>query len=422
MNNYVSIKYTGQCVSPIVDLPSSKSISNRVLIIQQLMERKPTIIGLSKSQDTEYLEQILSTSSSNSSNILDAYEGGTTLRFALAYLSQTEGEWILNGSSRLLQRPLIPLIDALKSIGADIEYIGAPMASPLRIKGKKLVGKEIQIDNSKSSQFVSALMLIAPNITNGLQINLMNNYTSIAYIDLTINIMKEFGALISKSDNKIIIEPHPYERIENYTIESDWSSAAPWYLLQSLIPSNEVFLKGLKISSHQPDSRLNRIFNSLNIQSIQTDLGIQLRSSALFHDEVDSINLSQCPDITMAIACAMAAKNIKCEISGLDTLNYKESQRLDLLSRFLNELGYSNNCPTNDKIIIEGQRVHKQYEKFTIDPKNDHRLAMTYAIMAAAGTPIEILDYNCVKKSYPEFWSEMQKCGYDLQFNSKRLY
>ena len=384
-----------------IDLPASKSISNRALILNALSYSPYDVLNLSDCDDTRVTMDALDSNDTT----FDIGAAGTAMRFLTAFLAKTVGEWIITGSDRMKKRPIKVLVDALNNLGAKIEYVENEGFPPLRIFGSALTGGEIHINGSVSSQYISAIMMIAPLMMNGLKIILDDKVISRPYIDMTIQMMQEFGVSVEFKENIIQIDPQEYTPIE-YVVESDWSAASYWYEILSLAGKGEVFLNGLLPNSYQGDSKVAVLFEQLGVKTEYQAEGVLLTSTdnntAKFeYDFVNQPDLAQ----TFAVTCCM--KNIPFTFSGLQSLKIKETDRIAALINELKKLGYVLVEPAEGQLAWLGERC-EQTSTISIATYEDHRMAMAFA-PAALVTPIEIEEPQVVSKSYPSFWNDIDK-------------
>lgn len=395
----------------VIDLPTSKSISNRALILNALLNNKFVINELSLADDTQLMLDVLL----NERNEVDIENAGTCMRFLTAFFASKQNKNInLIGSERMKQRPIKSLVDALIKLGADINYLEKPNYPPLKINGKKLMGNSIDIDASESSQFISALMLIAPFVQNGLSLNLLGNIASFDYVKMTAKIMNQIGLSVILVDNTITIKEYTDEQIiSNITIEKDWSGAAFWYLIVAINPMQSITLKGLSKNSIQGDHITFKIFEKLGIISIETTDVIVIKNDNIVIDNV-KFDLLNAIDLAPALCVTCAALNVNATISGLQNLKIKESNRLSAIVNELNKFGYDV-TNSSDEIIIK-QTVDIDYNKsISIKTYNDHRMAMAFTPLAILFNQLKIDDPTVVSKSYPHFFNELEKVGIALK-------
>lgn len=399
-----------------VDLPSSKSISNRALIIHALSSGNIMPERLSDCDDTNVMLRALR----QRPQIIDIKAAGTAMRFLTAYLSVTHGEHVLTGTERMKQRPVGLLVDALRRLGADIEYEEDEGFPPLRIKGKPLDGGKLEIPGNVSSQFISALLMIGPALRNGLELKMTGGIVSRPYIDLTLWMMREFGAVADWTDSDtVLVKPKPYKP-RNYVIESDWSAASYWYEMVALSPDAEATIKlnGLSDGSKQGDSIVRYIFSMLGVKTIfetkerdkLTTVTLrkqQRRLQRLDYDFVSAPDLAQ----TVVVTCAMMG--IPFRFTGLASLKIKESDRILALKNELRKLGFVLRDEHNNTLIWEGERCDPTAEPF--ETYDDHRMAMALAPVACKLSEIEMNNPQVVTKSYPQFWQDLNTAGFNIQ-------
>lgn len=404
-------------LSQTVKLPASKSISNRALMIHALSGGDLLPENLSDCDDTEVIIQALS----KHPHEIDIKAAGTAMRFMTAYLSTCQGEeHILTGTERMKHRPIHILVDALRQIGADIAYLGEEGFPPLRIRGCQLEGGLLEVPGNISSQFISALLLIGPTLRHGLTLRLTGNVISRPYIDLTLWMMREYGADADWSDfETITVSPQPYRK-RPYYIESDWSAASYWYEIMALSKDKdaEIRLEGLMDGSKQGDSSVRYIFSLLGVKTIfdSTEAGVPttvtLRHSGrcvprLEYDFVNSPDLAQ----TFIVCCAML--NIPFHFRGLSTLKIKETDRIEAMKTEMRKLGLMLHDIDGQELYWDGERCEPSPES-GIDTYEDHRMALAFAPAACRLSSIRINHPEVVSKSYPHFWDDLTKAGFEV--------
>jgi 3-phosphoshikimate 1-carboxyvinyltransferase len=396
-----------------IELSKSKSISNRLLMIKALSNEQLPLENLSQANDTILLHKILNQTLNTSSEKIEinAQDAGTAYRFLTAYLATKEGEWFLTGSKRMLQRPIGILVSALRSLGADIEYANQEGFPPLRIRGKKLSSTELSIDSHASSQFITAILLISPYLTNGLKINLKQKPSSLPYIDMTIKMMQDFGISIHRDKQTIHIKEGKYSNRE-YTVEADWSAAAFWYQTVAFSNKGSLLLKNLKLNSIQGDSILPTIFEQLGVKTSIKSNGILIEKTNNIKQNI-TLDFSQHPDIAMPIINTCAGLGVIGKFSGLESLKIKESNRIEVLESELTKLGFDfRETDENEWILINScspSTNEHNFSSISIDTFDDHRVAMSFAPFAILGKSINIKHPEVVIKSYPNFWLEFNK-------------
>ena len=382
-------------------IPGSKSESNRLLILSSLF-KKLSLENISNSDDTNYLLKALSSKSST----IDIGHAGTAMRFLTSYFSlTTKKEIVLRGSQRMHNRPIKILVDSLREIGASIHYIDKEGYPPLLIKPSELISKNLIIDSSTSSQYISSLLLIAPKISGGLKIQLTGRETSKPYIDMTISLLKKLGVEITTTDNQIsICELQKIESKKHY-IESDWSSASDFYSVVALAKIGYTLkLSKFSFKSLQGDSKVADIYKSFGVKTTYKDDLIILEKIESNTDKF-SFDLTSNPDLAQTICVTCLGLGIKCNLTGLHTLKIKETDRLLALKKELSKF--------NLKVIITDDSISFDNVDFlksnvVIETYDDHRMAMSFACLATK-VKIIIKDPKVVSKSYSSFWSDLER-------------
>lgn len=382
-----------------INLPASKSISNRALILNALSYSPYSIQNLSDSDDTIVTLKALD----SNDTIFDIGAAGTAMRFLTAFLSKTVGEWVITGSSRMKERPIKLLVDALNSLGGKIEYVEKVGFPPLKIYGSALVGGEITLDGGVSSQYISALMMIAPYMQNGLKLNLTGKVISQPYILMTQSLMQDFGVKVKFDGQCIEIEPQTYIPLR-FSVESDWSAASYWYEILSIMGKGSIVLKGLSQNSTQGDSKVAELFEQLGVKTIFLEGAVKLvptesNVSKFEFDFVDQPDLAQ----TFAVSCCL--KNIPFHFYGLQSLKIKETNRIAALIAELSKLGFIIYEPDEGELAWSGENCEIPSD-IVISTYHDHRMAMAFA-PACLLFPITIENPAVVSKSYPNFWSDL---------------
>ena len=388
-------------------ITGSKSESNRLLILQALYPSLK-VENLSNSDDTQYLKKALT----SNEELIDIHHAGTAMRFLTAYFASREGrEVVLTGSQRMQERPVKLLVDALKSLGADISYEKKDGYPPLRIKGKRLTENEVKVQANISSQYISALMLIAPSLPNGLQIDLVGQVTSEPYINMTLKMMKNAGVKGEFSRNKIVIEPA--EKLERKTIsvESDWSSASYFYSLAAISETADLKLSTYREESLQGDCCISLIYRQFGVETHYEENSIILKKTSQKKPRHLSENLIDSPDIAQTIAVTCLALGVPCILKGLHTLKIKETDRLLALKIEMEKFGSSVKI-SDDCLELIPQKDFK--ENVSVATYNDHRMAMAFAPLAHK-VPFEIEDAMVVSKSYPDFWKDLEHLGFSIE-------
>jgi len=397
-------------VNARINLPASKSISNRVLIINALCYNPFPVKNLSDSDDTRLLQEALF----SNQNKFDIGHAGTAMRFLTAFLSKIVGEWEITGSERMKQRPIGILVDALNQLGARIEYLEKEGFPPLKIFGSHLKGKTLKLDGSISSQYISALLMIAPTIENGLTLKLKGNITSRSYIKLTLKLMARFGIRYNWEGNAITVPEQNYLPGE-FTVEADWSGASYWYQLLALAEKGEILLENLQLDSLQGDANIATWFENFSVFSEQKKEGVLLKKTKSVQPEKLVLDFIENPDVAQTMACLCVAKKVPFHFSGLKTLKIKETDRISALQNELAKFGALITEPAHGKLAWDGTiDVSKVEKNPLIKTYHDHRMALAFAPMALAGHTLEIDDPMVVTKSYPAFWEDLKKVGFEI--------
>lgn len=392
-----------------VKLPASKSISNRLLIINALSGNPEFPENLSDSDDTRVMIEALS----GTSSLKDVGHAGTSMRFLTAYFSTRKGTVRLTGSERMKQRPVGPLVEALDQLGAEINYVLNEGFPPLDIEGKPLTGGEISVDAGISSQFISALLMIAPTMKNGLIMHLEGEMVSGSYIRMTLELMQQWGAETDWTGNTITIQPTGY-RSGTSVVESDWSGASYWYAMTLLQDHARISLSYLGKESLQGDQVLTDIFHSLGVVSEFDGGEVTLYRLTKIHPGMFSFDFTNAPDIVQSMAVALCISAVPFRFTGTKTLRIKETDRIQALQTELKKLGFI--LETDDEgSFLEWNKVRCTPEQEpVIETYHDHRMAMAFAPAALAVGEIRIKDPMVVTKSYPHFWEHLGKAGFSV--------
>ncbi|MBI34472.1 MAG: 3-phosphoshikimate 1-carboxyvinyltransferase [Flavobacteriales bacterium] len=400
----LTIKAETKIINGEVNLTASKSESNRVLIIRALCDDYFPIHNLAAAKDTETMIQLLS----EKGYIKDVGPAGTTMRFLTAFYANTPGKWILTGSERMKNRPISILVNALKKLGAKIKYLEKEGCPPLEIEGGNLKGGKISIDGSVSSQYLSALILIAPKLKGGLEMELTGKIASIPYLKMTLALIGEFGAKYSFEDNTIKIEEGKYQGKE-FTVEADWSAASYWYQIAALADKAKITLKGLKEISLQGDSAIVEMFKHFGVQSTFEGTQVTLEKNDQKHSEQFDYDFSDCPDVAQTLAATITGLNIKGHFKGLESLRIKETDRIAAIKNELEKFGASIDILPDDEIKVNNALL-KSFNG-SIETYDDHRVAMSIAPLCLKVDSIDIEEPNVVAKSYPDFWKDLAVKG-----------
>lgn len=391
-----------------VQLPASKSISNRALILNALSLSSREIKNLSDCEDT----RVIIDAFNSDSTVFDVKGAGTAMRFLTAFLAGVEGEWIIKGSDRMHERPIHPLVDTLMMLGAEIEYLQQEGFPPLKIRGKALKGGEVYLTGNISSQFISALLMVAPTMENGLTIHIQNEIVSKPYISLTMKMMERFGVHSRWIGNDIIVRRQNYIPAD-ITVEPDWTAASYWYQMVALFPNSEVKLKGLTKESLQGDANVTELFTELGVSTEYVSDGIILRKNLprtkkFFHNFVNEPDLVQ----TFAVTCCLLG--VKFVFSGIQNLKIKETDRVLALINELQKLGFILKENEIGMLEWDGERCFPEPNP-VIETYDDHRMAMSFAPTVIFNKGLTISEPHVVTKSYPDFWSDLEKAGFTIE-------
>ncbi len=397
-----------ETIRTTIHLPASKSISNRALILNALSLSSAPIKNLSDCEDTKVLIDAFN----SDSNQFDIKAAGTAMRFLTAFLAGMEGEWILKGTNRMHQRPIHPLVETLVALGADIEYLKKEGFPPLLIKGRKLKGGEVYLSGDISSQFISAVLMVAPLMEKGLIMHIEKNIVSKPYIDLTISMMSKCGVNARWEGNEITVKPQSYKAVD-MIVEADWSAASYWYQIASLKPGSEIKLLGVMKESLQGDSNVANLFTDLGVTTEFIPDGIIIRSQKkktkkFFHNFINE------PDLAQTFAATCCFKNVPFLFSGVQSLKIKETDRIQALINELKKLGYVLKESEIGMLEWDGERCTPDKEP-AIDTYEDHRMAMPFAPGAITNKSIIINDPDVVSKSYPKFWEDLKYAGFIIK-------
>lgn len=387
-----------------INIPGSKSESNRLLVLKHLYFPELSIQNLSDSRDASLMKKALS-SKSHKINVGDA---GTVMRFLTAFSSvNTNREVVLSGTDRMHERPVGILVDALRKLGAQVEYLDKEGFPPLKIIGKELSGGEIEINGSVSSQFISALMMIGPKMPQGLKLHLKGFSVSAPYIYLTANLMRRLGFEVHVNGETVWVGNKIPQSLQEITVEPDWSAASYWFLMVLLAQKAEIYLPGFRQYSLQGDAFVSGLFEPLGVESHFIGSGFRLKKGEIKQERF-SLNLIHNPDLAQTMAVAFAAKNIPAKITGLQTLHIKETDRLLALKTELEKTGAEIHIGDD---FLEVKSGIKSLENTSFQTYDDHRMAMAFAPLALL-KPVYIENPGVVAKSYQSFWKDLEKVGF----------
>ncbi len=392
-----------------IRLPSSKSISNRLLILGALSQTSERIDNLSASDDTRVMEEAFR----SGGPVIDVGHAGTAMRFLTAYLAITDGDWVLTGSERMKQRPVGILVDALTQLGARIEYAGKKGFPPLLIKGSPLSGGTVVMDGSVSSQYISAMLMIAPTLKGGLTLRLVNRITSRSYIRMTLQLMQRSGIRhewITGTAHEIRIPEQPYHP-GRFTVEADWSAAGYWYEMLALAPGGEMELTGARLSGLQGDESIAGWSAGFGIHTRETVEGIVISKKKELNPPRLFLKFHENPDLAQTMAALCVGKKIPFHFLGLETLKIKETNRIAALTEELAKFGARLTEPGEGQLKWDGTTTESLPDP-VLETYGDHRMAMALAPLSLTGNPVTILDPGVVSKSYPRFWEDLIQSGF----------
>lgn len=398
-----------------LSITGSKSETNRLLLLQALYPNLK-LENTSNSDDSEVMLKALQNSQllTPNSQLIDVHHAGTAMRFLTAYFSIQEGkEVVVTGSSRMKERPIKILVEALNQLGAEITYEEKKGFPPIRIKGKKITQNKVSLSANVSSQYISALLLIAPKLEKGLELTLEGEITSVPYIKMTLALLNEIGVTTFFVGNKITVCHAELVSASQLTVESDWSSASYWYSIVALSSiGTQITLSSYKKNSLQGDSALVNIYQDFGVETtFNTNSSITISKVNFKNKKSLILNLQSSPDIAQTIAVTCFGLGIACDLTGLHTLKIKETDRLEALKIELTKLGAEISV-THDALYLKSSLTIK--ENISISTYQDHRMAMAFAPLALKA-PIQINEAEAVSKSYPDFWEDLKKVGFSIE-------
>jgi 3-phosphoshikimate 1-carboxyvinyltransferase len=403
-----NIVFSSKNLTGKIRLPFSKSISNRLLVIQAFAKEPFCIHNLSESDDTIYMHKAFD----NNSSKINIGHAGTAMRFLTAYYAAVGQSKIITGSERMQKRPIGVLVDALNSLGADISYIKTNGFPPIKTSGKLLNGKEINLNGSVSSQYISALLLIAPILPDGLTIKITDTLISSSYVALTLGMMHDFGILSSWKGNTIEI-PHQNYQSRDYTVEADWSAASYWYQLALLSDEAEIELEGLFNHSFQGDYAIADIFQLLGIETVFHSSGVTIRKREKKCD-LFSYDFLNNPDMVQTLIVSLCLKGIPFKLTGAQSLRIKETDRIAALQQEMGKLGFRIHESQPGVLEWDGKKSPAE-KSIQIETYDDHRMALAFAPAALYFPGMVINDIEVVTKSYPNFWNDLRLVGANLR-------
>ena len=400
-----------------INLPASKSESNRALMIAAYGGFAPDFQNLSDSNDTLVISNALQKIQQNNT-VIDIANCGTAARFLTTYLACHEGRWLLSGTERMKQRPIKPLVDALLGLGADIQYVEKQYFLPLQIQGKPIQGGKIGVDMSQSSQFVSSLLLAAPMLHEGLELELLGEINSLPYLEMTLIMMRHFGAKVEREGRIIIVKAKPYQPA-SFALTSDWSAASYWYEMAALSEECEIRLHGLNDSSMfstsvsgsvslQGDSIISKWMNLLGVKTMSDGNTIVLTKISMEKRSL-SFDFSNTPDLFSMVAATCAGLNIEAHFTGVANLRIKESDRVEAMKTELQKIGVVlKYVSENELVLIPSHNLShfKDSNPICFSAHDDHRVVMALAPLSLLVCSLTFDHPEVVEKSYPKFWKD----------------
>ncbi len=406
MTNRIDILKNSSLQGNVRSLPSSKSLSNRALIINALMKNPGKLENISIARDTQLMQSLLTTPN----HVIDVMDAGTTMRFLTAYFAVTGQSKVLTGTDRMKERPIHLLVDALRMLGVTITYVGKEGFPPIEIKGfsQQLINR-ISIRGDVSSQFISALMMVAPVLPKGLTIQLEGKVGSLPYLRMTAELMGLFGMRPEIKDQQIVVTSGPY-RPAAYRIEPDWSAASYWFAFTALAESADILLPDVDSYALQGDQVIVKIMNQLGVKAAFQKEGLRLSKTSLNTGTL-VWDFSNCPDLAQTVLPVCAAKKIAGEFTGLESLRIKETDRITALQNELAKIGARLEETGKGTWNLVPGRTPASFKKISINTYHDHRMAMGFAPWATL-TDVEIESPDVVQKSYPGFWEDMKVVGF----------
>ena len=413
----VRVSKADQTAIGTIKLSGSKSISNRVLIIQALCEGSFEILNLSDSDDTKTLQALLF----SDGHELDAHHAGTTFRFLTSYLATRIGDNILTGSERMQERPIKALSDALIKMGADISYVNNEGYPPLKIGSPtRTLDSKISVSADISSQYISSLLLVAPTLPNGLEITLIGDLVSRPYLEMTLKIMEYFSVSHSWKGQTITVAPQKY-KAKDFFVEADWSAASYYYIIAAFAQKVDITLTGLQKDSLQGDSAIALIGNNFGLQTDYIDSSIRITKSGNASEEFFEYDFIKCPDIAQSVSTMAAGAGVSALFTGLQTLRIKETDRIAALQKelakvhiWLSKLPAKFSKKSDLEYYMQEGNIDGDEMAPTFATYKDHRMAMAFGPLAQL-FPIEVEDHLVVTKSYPKYWEDLKTLGFEVE-------
>jgi len=404
----VTLTHPNGVLTGTINLPASKSEANRALIIAALSGGNSTIENLSEANDTQLLQRLLK----SDAETIDAEDAGTVMRFLTAYYAVTGQKKVLTGTERMCQRPIKVLVDALRELGASIDYLKEEGYPPLQLNGFAGTGdNSLKVRSDISSQYISALLMIAPLLPDGLVLKLEGKIGSRPYIEMTLALMQHFGVSATFEENTITV-PHQNYKPATFAVEPDWSAASYWYSMVALAKEADIILPGLKENSYQGDRAIVEIMNRLGVYTEFISEGIRLTKKHC--EKRVAYDFTNCPDLAQTIVALCAALGVTLEMTGVESLRIKETDRIQALQIEVLTMGASLNEITPGVFRMEPAILTKRELSFRT--YQDHRMAMAFAPIALL-EPVQIQESSVVRKSYPRFWEDLEKVGFEVMVN-----
>lgn len=398
-------------ISGTITLPVSKSLANRLLILQALQNGAIAEPLLSDAEDILVLKKALRTIASTQQAELNIAHAGTAMRFLTAYLSQKPGEWVLTGSSRMMERPIAPLVDALRKLGADIRYQKKEGFPPLQISGRKLKSQRVQLPSDVSSQFITAMLLIAPFVEGGLELQLSGQTVSQPYIEMTLSLLKKAGVSFKRDGALVTIGEGLTQTVKEIVLEADWTASSYFFSICALCPGTAIRLKGLSDQSFQGDSVLPKLYSSLGVES-HWDGGDLLIRQLGKSTKAFAANFIDCPDLAQTLMVTCLGLGITGRFEGLQTLSLKETDRIKAMAQELSKCGAEVRTGEDFLEILAVNKISENSP--VIATYSDHRMAMAFAPLSAIIPGIVIKEEQVVNKSYPAFWQHLISLGFNV--------
>ncbi|MFD2245927.1 3-phosphoshikimate 1-carboxyvinyltransferase [Pontibacter ruber] len=408
MTNTVTLSHPTGVLNGSIKLPASKSEANRALIIAALSGQESELHNLSEANDTQLLQRLLK----SNDETIDAEDAGTVMRFLTAYYAVTGQQKTLTGTERMCQRPIKVLVEALRELGASIDYLREEGYPPLKINGFQGNGNnKLSVRSDISSQYISALLMIAPMLPEGMVLELEGKISSRPYIEMTLSLMKHFGVEATFEENTITV-PHQQYKAASFTVESDWSAASYWYSMVALAREADITLLGLRENSYQGDKAIVDIMDRLGVYTAFTEEGVRLTKK---HQEKSLLyDFSNCPDLAQTIVALCTGLGVTLEMTGVESLRIKETDRIQALQ--IEVLGMNTSLEEITPGVFRMKPGLLNKHELCFRTYQDHRMAMAFAPLALLA-PVQIQEPSVVRKSYPRFWEDLEKVGFSVITN-----